>query len=46
MITRRSLLLTGTTGLLAGAIPHRAAAVQSSANDPVTIITAIFTRAA
>ncbi len=45
MITRRSLLLTGTTGLLAGAITHRAAAVQSSANDPVTIITAIYTRA-
>jgi hypothetical protein len=46
MITRRSLLLTGTTGLLAGAITHRAAAAQSSANDPVTIITAIYTRAA
>jgi hypothetical protein len=46
MITRRSLLLTGTTGLLAGAITHRARAAQSSANDPVAIINAIYTHAA
>jgi len=46
MITRRSLLLTGTTGLLAGAIAHRASAAPSSPNDPVAIITAIYTRAA
>ena len=46
MITRRSLLLTGTTGLLAGAIARRAGAAPSSPNDPVAIITAIYARAA
>jgi hypothetical protein len=46
MITRRSRLLTGTTGLLAGAIAHRAGAAPSSPNDPVAIITAIYARAA
>ena len=46
MITRRSLLLTATTGFLAGAITHRAGAAQSSPNDPVAIINAIYTRAA
>ncbi|MDR3487002.1 MAG: DUF3828 domain-containing protein [Bradyrhizobium sp.] len=46
MITRRSLLLTGTAGLLAGAIAHRAGAAQSSQSDPVAIINAIYTRAA
>jgi hypothetical protein len=46
MIARRSLLVAGTTGLLAGAITHRAGAARSPANDPVTIITAIYTRAA
>jgi hypothetical protein len=46
MITRRSLLLTATTGLLASAIAHRAAAAQSSPNDPASIINAIYTRAA
>src|SRR6202140_2652768 len=46
MITRRSLLPTGTTGLLAGATTHRAGAAQSSPNDPASIINAIYTRAA
>jgi hypothetical protein len=46
MITRRSLLLTGTTGLLAGAIAHQASAAPSSPNDPVAIVTAIYARAA
>jgi len=46
MITRRSLLLTATTGFLAGAIAHRAGAAQSSPNDPVAIVNAIYTRAA
>ena len=46
MITRRSLLLTATTGLLADAITHRAGAAQSSPNDPASIINAIYTRAA
>lgn len=46
MITRRSLLLTGTTGLLAGTIAHQASAAPSSPNDPVAIITAIYARAA
>jgi hypothetical protein len=46
MITRRLLLLTGTTGLLAGAITQRADAAQPTQNDPVAIINAIYTRAA
>jgi len=46
MITRRLLLLTGTTGLIAGAITHRADAAQPTQNDPVAIINAIYTRAA
>ena len=43
MITRRSLVLTG---LLAGAIAPRARAAPPSQNDPVAIVTAIYTRAA
>lgn len=46
MITRRSLLLTGTTSLLAGAIAHPARAAQPSQSGPVEIINAIYTRAA
>ncbi len=46
MNTRRSLLLTGTAGLVAGVITHRTDAAQSSRNDPVAIINAIYTRAA
>ena len=43
MITRRSLVLTG---LLAGVITPRAWAAPPSQNDPVAIVTAIYTRAA
>ena len=43
MITRRSLILTG---LLAGTVTPHARAAQPSQNDPVAIITAIYTRAA
>jgi hypothetical protein len=47
MITRRVLILTATTGLLAHAASRRAlAAPPVSANDPVTIVNAIYTRAA
>jgi hypothetical protein len=47
-ITRRSLLLTGVAGLFAGALTPRAYAAQpsQSQNDPVGIITAIYTRVA
>ena len=44
MITRRMLTLTGMAGLLAGAIPRRVFA--AAADDPVTIINAIYARAA
>jgi hypothetical protein len=46
MITRRSLLLTGTTGWLAGAITRPAGAAQSSQTGPVQIVNAIYTHAA
>jgi hypothetical protein len=46
MITRRSLILTGLTGLLAGATTRHARAAQTSQNDPVGIINAIYARAA
>jgi Protein of unknown function (DUF3828) len=46
MITRRSLLLTGTAGLFAGAVARRTCAAQPSQTDPVAIINAIYTRAA
>jgi Protein of unknown function (DUF3828) len=46
MITRRTLVLTGLSGLLAGATTRHALAAQPSPNDPVGIITAIYTRAA
>jgi hypothetical protein len=46
MITRRMLILTGLTGLPAGATTRRALAAQPSANDPVAIINGIYTRAA
>lgn len=46
MLTRRSLVLTGLTGLLAANDVHFANAEQPSASDPVAIVTAIYTRAA
>ena len=46
MITRRSLLRPPRPARFAGAIAHRAGAAQPSPNDPASIITAIYTRAA
>jgi len=45
MITRRALLLSSATGLCASALSRHAFAAPS-ANDPVAIVTAIYTRAA
>jgi hypothetical protein len=42
MITRRALALTGTAGLLAGAVSRAALAAPPSANDPVAIVNAIY----
>jgi len=42
MVTRRKLILSGATGLLAAALPHASLA----ADDPAGIVTAIYTRAA
>ena len=44
MITRRTLTLTGTAGLLAGAIAP--CAFATSPDDPVAIVNAIYARAA
>jgi hypothetical protein len=44
MITRRALISTGMTGLLAAA-SHRASAAPPSPDDPVAAITAIYARA-
>ena len=46
MINRRELIFTGTASLLAAAWSHRASAAPPSPNDPVAIVTAIYTRAA
>src|SRR5665647_559577 len=46
MITRRTLLLTGTAGLLAAAISRPALADPGHADDPRSIVNAIYTRAA
>ena len=46
MIARRTLILTGLTGLLAGATARRGQAAQPSPSDPVAIINAIYARAA
>jgi Protein of unknown function (DUF3828) len=46
MITRRKLIFTATSGLLAAASPRLAAAAPPAPNDPVAILTAIYTRAA
>jgi hypothetical protein len=42
MVTRRKLILSGATGLLAAALPHPAFA----ADDPTGVLTAIYTRVA
>jgi len=46
MITRRTLILTGLMGLLAGTTTRQVRAAQPSPNDPVGIINAIYARAA
>jgi len=46
MITRRSLVLTAATGLLAGAISRPALADPATPVDPRSILTAIYSRAA
>ena len=43
MVTRRKLILSGATGLLANMLPRAALAAP---DDPVGILTAIYTRAA
>jgi hypothetical protein len=46
MITRRALMSTAFTGLLAAQITRPALAQTAAQNDPVAILTAIYTRAA
>ncbi|MBU6464524.1 MAG: DUF3828 domain-containing protein [Bradyrhizobium sp.] len=46
MITRRALISTAIAGLMAGYIERAALAEPAVSNDPVTILTAIYTRAA
>jgi hypothetical protein len=46
MITRRSLILTGLTGLFVNAGSHHALAAPPSPNDPMAIVQAIYARAA
>ena len=46
MLTRRTLVLTGLIGMLAASDERAARAEPPSANDPVAIVTAIYTRAA
>jgi len=42
MVTRRKLIVSGAAGLLAAAMPH----TMSAADDPASILTAIYTRVA
>ena len=46
MSSRRTFVLTGLAGLLAGATVRRAGAAQPFPNDPVAIVNAIYARAA
>src|SRR5436309_9087218 len=46
MVSRRELIFTATAGLVAAALSRRASAAPPAANDPVGIVTAIYTRAA
>src|SRR5258708_19978430 len=46
MVTRRQLIFPATAGRLVAPSPRRASAPPSAANDPVGIVTAIYTRAA
>ena len=44
MITRRALISTGIAGLFAGAVARPSFAEPASPNDPVAVLTAIYTR--
>jgi hypothetical protein len=44
MITRRTLISTAIAGLLAGAVVRPSFAEPASPNDPVAVLTAIYTR--
>jgi hypothetical protein len=46
MLNRRTLVLTGLTGMLAASDLRSARAEPPAANDPVAIVSAIYTRAA
>ena len=46
MVSRRTFLLTGLAGLLAGAASRPARAAQTFQNEPVAILNAIYARAA
>jgi hypothetical protein len=46
MASRRELIFTAAAGLLAAALSHRASAAPPALNDPVGIVTAIYTHAA
>src|SRR5438067_2133255 len=46
MVTRRNLMLSGATGLLAAAFSRQLLAAPPAPDDPVAIITAIYSRAA
>ena len=46
MITRRALMSTAIAGLLASPVARPALAAPAAPNDPVAILTAIYTRAA
>jgi hypothetical protein len=46
MITRRTLILTGMTGLITNALSRPALAEPPAASDPVAIVNAIYARAA
>lgn len=46
MVSRRTFVLTGLAGLLAGAAFRRARAAQPPPSDPVAILNAIYARAA
>lgn len=46
MVSRRTLIVSGATGLLATALARPAVAASPSPTDPAGIVTAIYTRAA
>jgi Protein of unknown function (DUF3828) len=46
MTTRRKLIVSGASGLLAFILPHVALATPPAADDPASILTTIYTRVA